>query len=285
MIEADLAMYHAKESGGDRHAFCATSGDRISRTNARLSWVNRIEHALANDRLTLVAQPILDLHTGQVSLHELLVRLLDDQDALIPPASFLHIAEGSGLIARLDEWVAIQAIELIEECPELHLEVNISGKSLGDQRLLRALDARLGSSPIDPSHLIFEVTETAAVSNITHAQAFAEHLRDRGCRLALEDFGAGFGSFYYLKHLPFDYVKIDGEFVQHAAAGNVDQLVIEAVVGLAQGLGKETIAEFVTNETTKRTVTRLGVDYVQGYHIGKPVPVAELLGAVAPAAR
>ena len=144
-------------------------------------------------------------------------------------------------------------------------------------QLLHAIDDRLRTSHIDPTHLIFEVTETAAVANVTHAQAFAQHLRDHGCRFALDDFGAGFGSFYYLKHLPFDYVKIDGEFVKHATSGHIDQLVIEAVVRIAQGLGKETIAEFVTNEKTKRMVRRLGVDYAQGYHIGKPVPLAKLI--------
>ena len=132
---------------------------------------------------------------------------------------------------------------------------------------------------IDSTHLIFEVTETSAVANVTHAQSFAQHLRDHGCRFALDDFGAGFGSFYYLKHLPFDYVKIDGEFVKHATSGQIDQLVIEAVVRIARGLGKETIAEFVTNEQTRRMVRQLGVDYAQGYHIGKPVPLAEILNA------
>ena len=118
------------------------------------------------------------------------------------------------------------------------------------------------------------------MANITHAQAFAQRLREHGCRFALDDFGAGFGSFYYLKHLPFDYVKIDGEFVQHAASGHIDQLVIEAVVRIAQGLGKETIAEFVTDEKTQRVVTRLGVDYAQGYHIGRPVPIGVLLASL-----
>jgi diguanylate cyclase (GGDEF)-like protein/PAS domain S-box-containing protein len=279
VIEADLAMYDAKEAGRDSHAFYATSEHRISRTKARLTWVSRIEQALEEDRFALLAQPILDLHTGEVRQHELLLRMLDDNDDLIPPASFLYIAERFGLIAKLDEWVANRAIELIEQRPELQLGVNVSGRSLGDRKLLQAIDKRLRASSIDPTRLIFEVTETAAVANITHAQAFAQQLRDRGCRFALDDFGAGFGSFYYLKHLPFDYVKIDGEFVQHATSGHVDQLVIEAVVRIAQGLGKETIAEFVTDEQTKRMVTRLGVDYAQGYHIGKPAPIAELIDA------
>jgi len=129
------------------------------------------------------------------------------------------------------------------------------------------------------------VTETAAVANITQAQRFAQRLRDHGCRFALDDFGAGFGSFYYLKHLPFDYVKIDGEFVQHATSGQIDQLVIQAVVQIARGLGKATIAEFVTDENTKRMVSRLGVDYAQGYHVGMPAPAHTLLSDPPPSRR
>jgi EAL domain-containing protein (putative c-di-GMP-specific phosphodiesterase class I) len=203
--------------------------------------------------------------------------MLDEHGDLIPPAAFLDIAERAGSISRIDEWVASHAIDLIEQHPQLHLEINISGKSLGDPTLLQTIDDRLRASTGDPTRLIFEVTETAAVANLTHAQTFAQHLRDHGCRFALDDFGAGFGSFYYLKHLPFDYVKIDGEFVKHATSGRIDQLVIEAVVTIAQGLGKETIAEFVTDEDTKRMIRRLGVDYAQGYHIGKPVPTSEIL--------
>jgi EAL domain-containing protein (putative c-di-GMP-specific phosphodiesterase class I) len=162
----------------------------------------------------------------------------------------------------------------------LQLEVNISGRSLGNQHLLEAIEDRLRSSGIDPGHLIFEVTATAAVANISQAQAFAQHLRDLGCRFALDDFGAGFGSFYYLKHLPFDYVKIDGEFVQHAVTGHIDQLVIEAVVGIAQGLGKETIAEFVEEPRTAAFLESQGVDYLQGYWIGRPEPATEVLQRV-----
>jgi diguanylate cyclase (GGDEF)-like protein/PAS domain S-box-containing protein len=277
LIEADLAMYDAKDAGRDQYAFYETSEHRVSRTQARLTWANRIDDALENDRFVLLAQPILDLRTDRIRQYELLIRMLDDHDELIPPAAFLYIAERFGSIAKVDEWVASQAIELIEHHPQLHLEINISGKSLGDHTLLHAIDDRLRASRIDPTHLIFEVTETAAVANLTHAQTFAQHLRDLGCRFALDDFGAGFGSFYYLKHLPFDYVKIDGEFVKHATGGQIDRLVIEAVVRIAQGLGKETIAEFVTNDQTQRMVRRLGVDYAQGYHIGEPAALATIL--------
>jgi EAL domain-containing protein (putative c-di-GMP-specific phosphodiesterase class I) len=203
--------------------------------------------------------------------------MLDDGGDLIEPAAFLYAAERHELIGRIDEWVTTQAIELISRRPHLQLEVNISGSSVGDRRLLQKIERQLAMSGVDPKHLIFEITETAAVANVTQAQAFARRLRELGCRFALDDFGAGFGSFYYLKHLPFDYVKIDGEFVQHAVSGRVDQLVIEAVVGIAQGLGKETIAEFVTNAHNQEIVRRLGVDHAQGHYIGKPAPISLLL--------
>ncbi len=277
LIAADLAMYDAKDAGRDQYAFYETSEHRTSRTKAHLTWSNRIDKALTDDRFVLVAQPILDLRTDRISQYELLIRMLDEHGDLIPPAAFLYIAERVGSISKIDEWVASRAIDLIELHPQLHLEVNISGKSLGDPTLLRTIDDRLRATTGDPTHLIFEVTETAAVANVTHAQTFAQHLRDHGCRFALDDFGAGFGSFYYLKHLPFDYVKIDGEFVKNATAGRIDQLVIEAVVNLARGLGKETIAEFVTNEDTKRMIRGLGVDYAQGYHISSPIPLPEIL--------
>ena len=277
LVEADLAMYDAKEAGRDRYAFYATSEHRISRTAARLAWVSRIEGALADNRFVLVAQPIEDLRSGRISRYELLIRMLDDHDDHVPPATFLYIAERYGLIGQLDEWVSMRAIELIEQRTDLHLEVNISGRSLGDRKLLHAIDNRLRSACIEPAQLIFEVTETAAVANITQAQLFAQHLRDHGCRFALDDFGAGFGSFYYLKHLPFDYVKIDGEFVQHAASAAIDQLVVQAIVRIARGLGKETIAEFVTDAKTRQVLQRLGVDYAQGNHVGEPLTLEQLL--------
>ena len=134
---------------------------------------------------------------------------------------------------------------------------------------------------MDPSRLTFEITETAAVANIAKARAFAERLSELGCKFALDDFGAGFGSFYYLKHLPFDFLKIDGEFVKGCASSKTDRLLIEAVVGIARGMGKRTIAEFVGDDETVRTLQRLGVDFGQGYHLGRPEPLEELLGVAA----
>ena len=137
----------------------------------------------------------------------------------------------------------------------------------------------MAEAGIDPARLIFELTETAAIANIEEAKAFASRLRGRGCRFALDDFGAGFGSFYYLKNLPFDYLKIDGDFIRGLATSPMDQLVVEAIVSIARGMGKKTVAEFVADEETVRLLEKAGVDYAQGYHIGRPRPLRDVLSS------
>jgi EAL domain-containing protein (putative c-di-GMP-specific phosphodiesterase class I) len=165
------------------------------------------------------------------------------------------------------------------------LEVNLSGKSLGDVELLELIERELQRSGVSPRTLIFEVTETAAVANIDLARRFAERLTELGCRFALDDFGAGFDSFYYLKYLPFDYLKIDGEFITNCTRNRTDQLVIQSLISVARGLGKQTIAEFVEDRETELFLRREGVDLAQGYHVARPVPVAEVLCADQPSAR
>ncbi|MEA2192875.1 MAG: hypothetical protein QOI73_2996 [Solirubrobacteraceae bacterium] len=279
LIEADLAMYEAKESGRDRFAVASHDTVMPGRIRGRASWLDRVRAALDDDRFVLHAQPIRDLRgSGEIAQHELLLRMVGDEGELIAPGTFLPLAERLGLAPEIDRWVAGRAIELLASDPggNVALEVNLFGPSLNDTALLHLIEAELRSSNIDPRRLIFEITETAAVSNIPLARRFAERLTGLGCRFALDDFGAGFGSFYYLKHLPFDYLKIDGEFVSGCLGNRTDQLVIEAVVRIARGLGKETIAEFVSDERLEAFVRAQGVDHAQGYYVGRPVPVAEL---------
>jgi len=221
------------------------------------------------------------------------LRLPDDQggEPLLPGA-FLYIAERSGLIQAIDCWVAGKAIALIAEHQRagrrLVLHVNLSGKSIGDPKVTALTESALAEAGIDPTRLVFELTETAAIANIEEAKTFTQRLRALGCRFALDDFGAGVGSFFYLKALPFDYLKIDGEFVRGIAANpfpwieggqsrTTDRLVVEAIVGIAQGMGKKTIAEFVADDDTARLLEKSGVDYAQGYHVGRPRPLAEVL--------
>jgi diguanylate cyclase (GGDEF)-like protein/PAS domain S-box-containing protein len=288
LVSADLALYDAKEAGRDALRVFANEEQREARMRARVSWVERIQTALEDDGFVLFAQPIVDLRTRLVTRHELLLRMRADDGDLIPPGAFLYVAERYGLVNEIDRWVVHRAIGLIREAREngreLRLEVNISGLSLGDEELLRLIERELAHAQINPGNLIFEVTETAAVSNIVAAREFAERVCALGCRFALDDFGAGYGSFYYLKHLPFDYVKIDGEFVRNCVDSETDQLVVQAVVQIARGLGKQTIAEFVEDEATIGVLERFGVDYAQGYHIGRPAPLTdELVEAQAPA--
>jgi EAL domain-containing protein (putative c-di-GMP-specific phosphodiesterase class I) len=233
--------------------------------------------------LILYCQPILDLSTNEIYQYELLLRLPDeDKGELLPPSAFLYGAERFGLIQSIDGWVVRKAIALIAEHAreglKLVLNVNLSGKSIGDRKLVALIEETLAESGIDPARLTFELTETAAIGNIEDARTFACGLRARGCQFALDDFGAGFGSFYYLKNFPFDYLKIDGDFIRSFATSPMDRLVVEAIVSIARGMGKKTVAEFVADEETARILRDIGVDFAQGYHIGMPRPVSEVLG-------
>jgi diguanylate cyclase (GGDEF)-like protein/PAS domain S-box-containing protein len=279
---ADLAMYEAKEAGRNRFAvYRPAKGDR-ERVSGRLAEAERIRHALEQDRMLLYGQPIIDLKTGAVHSHELLVRLPGENgDDPILPSAFLYVAERFGLIQALDTFVARAAIKLIAEHGragrELVLSVNLSGKSIVNPRLALLIEQALDEAGIDPARLIFEITETAAITNVEQAKAFAARLHNRGCRFALDDFGAGFGSFYYLKSFPFDVIKIDGGFVRDIRANTMDQLVVRAIVTIAQGLGKTTVAEFVAEADSVRLLNEIGVDYGQGYFLGEPRPLSEVL--------
>lgn len=287
LVAADLAMYDAKEDGRNRYAFaCNGEGDENvfgrARTRTRVSWVERIEHALEHDRFELYAQPILDLRSGEVDQFELLLRMREADGSLTLPGDFLAVAERLDLIQGIDRWVTSRAIDLLADNQrvgrDICLEVNLSGRSLNDPGLLDLISTRIRTSMINPSRLIFEITETAAVADISAARAFAHDLADLGCRFALDDFGAGFGSFYYLKYLPFDYLKIDGEFVAACTSNPTDQTIIRALVDIARQLGKQTVAEFTQDAATLRFLRREGVDHAQGFHVGRPMPLSRALG-------
>jgi EAL domain-containing protein (putative c-di-GMP-specific phosphodiesterase class I) len=250
-----------------------------ARRKARDSWIDRIRRALEEDRFELYSQPILDLSKGGVSQHELLLRMIGDEGEAILPGAFLGVAERFGLVQSIDRWVVERAIRLMDEQlragRELRLEVNISGKSVDDPDLPRLVQRELGRTAVDPDNLVLEITETALISNMDEARRFAETLTRVGCRFALDDFGAGFGSYYYLKHLPLHYLKIDGDFIRNLPRSMTDQLMVKAMVQVAKGLGMKTIAEFVEDEETMLFLEKYGVDYAQGFHIGRPRPVSE----------
>jgi EAL domain-containing protein (putative c-di-GMP-specific phosphodiesterase class I) len=268
-------MYDAKEAGKNRSRSYRDDEHHQPRIKARMTWIDRIKRALADDGAGLVlhAQTIHDVKNGHVAQHELLVRMLGGNGELIMPGRFLYIAERFDLIKQLDRIVIARAIAALADPARTELAriaVNVSGKSLSDPALPDFIQATLAAAAVDPSRVCFEITETAAISNIPLAQRFGERLGQIGCEFALDDFGAGFGSFYYLKHLAFDYLKIDGEFITNCLSNRSDQLVIDALVGITHGLGKRIVAEFVEDEPTLRYLRDHGVDLAQGYHLGRP---------------
>jgi diguanylate cyclase (GGDEF)-like protein/PAS domain S-box-containing protein len=279
LVDADVAMYSAKESGKDRIAVASTATKE--RMRSRVTWAERVRRAVKDGLFELYCQPIVNLTSERITQWELLLRLPGDEGELILPAQFLYTAERSGLILEIDRWVLSEAIRLIAELAdagsEVRLEVNLSGRSVGDSELLSLIEHELKERAIDPANLVLEVTETAAIANMNRARGFATRLRALGCGFALDDFGAGFGSFYYLKHIPFDYVKIDGEFIHNLPASSTDQLILDSIVQMSKGLGKHTIAEFVGDSETVEVLKAHGVDYAQGYHLGRPRPIAEAL--------
>jgi diguanylate cyclase (GGDEF)-like protein/PAS domain S-box-containing protein len=279
MANADLAMYEAKAAGGDRSARYSTAQHARRESDSRIKWAEEIDHALAHDGFELLAQPVLSLPGRRVVQYELLLRMHDRQGDLIRPGSFLYVAERLGLSGDIDRWVVKRATEMLAEQRalgrDLRIEINLSARTIGDARLAELIEQRLGETGIPPDRLIFEVPETAAVAHVGSAAAFAQRLSELGCKFALDDFGAGFGSFYYLKHIPFDYLKIDGEFVTHCAHNKTDRTLISAVAQVARDMGKHTIAEFAGDQETVELLTRLGVDFVQGYHLGRPAPLSD----------
>ena len=283
LVNADLAMYDAKEAGRDQVAGYEETAYAEPRVRSRTTWMERIGAALEHDRFTMLAQPICDLQRGGVEMHELLLRMVAPDGDLISPASFLYVAERFDLVQDIDRWVVDHACGLLGRMapggPSLSL--NISARSMEDPaRLVAHVAAALETSGADPSRLVLEITETAAVSQIHHARTFAREVQALGCRLAIDDFGAGFGSFYYLKHLPFDFLKIDGEFVTHARSSRPDALIVTALRDMAHGLGRRVVAEYCADQETEDYLRAEGIDLGQGFHLGRPVPAATALGVV-----
>jgi diguanylate cyclase (GGDEF)-like protein/PAS domain S-box-containing protein len=277
LANADHALYDAKEAGRDRWAAYAPDGLDGTRVEVRSSWAELVRGALAEDRFVLHAQPIVELATGATEQYELLLRMHTPDGQLVAPATFLPVAERFDLMGAVDRWVVTRAVRLLAEQAArghaLTAEVNLSGGSTRDPELLAVLERELSAGGVEPHRLVFEVAETIAVGDIPRTRTFAQKLAGLGCRFALDDFGAGSGSLYHLKHLPFDYLKLDGEFIRRCADDPTDRLVVEAVVGIARGLGRRLIAEHVGDEETVALLARLGVDLAQGHHLGSPRPL------------
>jgi EAL domain-containing protein (putative c-di-GMP-specific phosphodiesterase class I) len=264
-----LLMGFPARAPHNRYRGIAGAGSRAQRICSPAG----LRHALAQDLFVLHFQPIVSLADGRVAHHEALVRLADEPGSVIGPASFLPAAERYGLIREIDRMVLDKVATLLGSQPAQQgsaIAMNLSAVSLTDGDMLAHIRRGLERHGADPRRLILEVTETASISDMGRARAFCAGAQQLGCAVALDDFGAGFGSFHYLKHLPFSYLKIDGAFIRSLPDSAHDQLVVKALVGLVREMGQRTIAEFVGDRETMHLLREFGVDYAQGFEVGRP---------------
>lgn len=286
IARADTAMYQAKEAGKNAWRIYRSDLDTTFQMVKRLSWNDRILHALENGLMHLQFQGVYATADRSLSHFEVLVRMRDQDDAtvLFMPGQFIPVAEKSGKILDIDRWVLRESIQMLADNKAIPaLAVNISGRSFDEPMLPQFIAEQLKRCAVAPRRLLVELTETSAVSDLHDAQRFIEALHQTGCGVSLDDFGTGFSSFAYLKHLQVDSVKIDGLFIRNLPKEHDNQLFVKAMVTVARGLHKTTIAECVEDEETLAMLGRFGVDCVQGYFLEKPRTDHPLLAAGAAA--
>jgi diguanylate cyclase (GGDEF)-like protein/PAS domain S-box-containing protein len=273
IAHADAAMYQAKESGKNAWRIYRNDLDTSREMLTRLTWNDRISHALDNNLLRLHHQGIYHTDSGELAHLEVLIRMVDEKEPerLIMPGHFIHQAEKSGKILDIDRWVIRESIALLAKSDAIpSLAINISGRSFDEPTLPHYIAEQLKEFNVKPGRLLIELTETSAVSDLQDAERFIEALQHTGCLTCLDDFGTGFSSFAYLKHLKADVLKIDGLFIRDLPNERDNQLFVKSIVDVARGLGKTTVAEFVENEDILNMLKNMGVDLVQGYHLDKP---------------
>ena len=273
MSAADRACYAAKDKGRNRVHVYAASDEELRQRRGEMQWIPRLHRALAEDRFRLYAQPVVALndHGTEVEYTEVLLRLADEQEGLLLPGVFIPAAERYQQMRAVDRWVVRTALShLAARGDAVRYGINISAQSLCDAGFLVFVLEQLDATGVVPGQVCFEITETAAITDLKHALGFMRALKERGCRFALDDFGSGFASFGYLKTLPVDYVKIDGHFVKDIPADPFDDAVVQAIQRIAKALGLRTVAESVESEAILERVKAIGIDFAQGYAIARP---------------
>ncbi len=281
--QADAACYMAKDLGRNRiHVYHFDDSD-IAQRHGEMQWVTRIYRALEENKFYLYAQSIVPLDGSNDAHYELLIRMKDEDGKIISPGAFLPSAERYDLMEKLDSWVIEKTFNLLANNPDFlaqinFISINLSGQSLAENNVLDFIVEQLDKSEIDGEKICFEITETMAIANLSNAMKFISTLKELGCRFALDDFGSGLSSFGYLKNLRVDYLKIDGMFVKDIVDDPIDHAMVKSINEIGQVMGMQTIAEFVENDVIKGMLKEIGVNYAQGYGIGKPMPFDELLG-------
>lgn len=282
LSHADTACYTAKDAGRNRiHKFEPGDEDSLKRHN-EMQWVAKINKAIDENRFCLFYQHIVPVNSNdRKNTHcELLIRMKDEDGRLIPPGAFIPAAERYNLMATIDRWVVSTLFELYEKRNRTLMDVslctvNLSGQTLSDERFVDFISALLERKTIAPEKICFEITETAAISNLKNAMHLISELRLRGCQFALDDFGSGLSSFAYLKNLPVDYLKIDGYFIKDMVDDPIDYAMVKSINDVGHVMGKKIIAEFVENDAIIQKLKEIGVDYLQGYGIALPEPLSD----------
>jgi diguanylate cyclase (GGDEF)-like protein len=276
---ADAVCFLAKDNGRNRVQVYTAEDKSLAKRRGEMGWVGRIQKALEEQRFVLYTQKILQLsdnsETGEH--YEVLLRMKDEDGILVPPMAFIPAAERYGLMPELDRWVIATSFAQYagrhpDGSPLGTCSINLSGTSICDESLYEFLVEQFDLHKVPPAGICFEITETSAIANLIQANILIGKLKDLGCRLSLDDFGSGMSSFSYLKHLPVDYLKIDGGFIKDMINDPIDRAMVEAINNIGHVMKIETIAEFVENDSTLEALRGIGVDFAQGYGIERPRP-------------